>query len=230
QPAADVGVELALPGHTRVVPDREELVALGAGRGEDVARDTAVLRHALDLGEREAHRLRVEAVRLLDVLHREREMVEAHRQSSRSTTVAYEPVTGVCPVQTAQCRELVTRSLGDAVGDGRGFPTTAGQCDTPIRGDGQKGGPTKSTGSRRRPRRRSNATGGISVSTQRTGFRPFLATIAIALLCLVAIAFSAPARASTRSSSLALSPNSTRLFNVNFEANSVTVFAVRNGG
>ena len=68
------------------------------------------------------------------------------------------------------------------------------------------------------------------MSTQRTRFRPFLASITIALLGLVAIASSAPALASTRSSSLALSPNSTRLFNVNFEANSVTVFAVRNGG
>src|SRR5262245_24019717 len=66
--------------------------------------------------------------------------------------------------------------------------------------------------------------------TQRTRFGSFHAAFEIALLVSVAIAFSGSAQASTRSSSLALSQNGTRLFNVNFEANSVTVFAVRDGG
>jgi YVTN family beta-propeller protein len=52
--------------------------------------------------------------------------------------------------------------------------------------------------------------------------------LAIGLIALAALA--PPARAATRSSSLALAGNNTRLFNVNFEADSVTVFAVQDGG
>jgi YVTN family beta-propeller protein len=61
--------------------------------------------------------------------------------------------------------------------------------------------------------------------TQRATFGSLGVALAIGLAGLTA-----PASAATRSSSLALAGNSTRLFNVNFESDSVTVFAVENGG
>ena len=75
---ADVRLELAIARRAGEVPERDQLIARGAGLVEDVARDAALLRHHLDLGELEAHRLGVEAVRRLDVLHDECEMVDTH--------------------------------------------------------------------------------------------------------------------------------------------------------
>ena len=60
--------------------------------------------------------------------------------------------------------------------------------------------------------------------TQRATFGSIGIALAIGLIGLAGPA--ASVRAATRSSSLALAGNSTRLFNVNFESDSVTVFEV----
>ena len=63
-----------------------------------------------------------------------------------------------------------------------------------------------------------------------TAFRRFGFALAFALVGQGALGHSAAADTTTRSSSIALSEASTRLFNVNVESDSVSVFAVSGNG
>src|SRR5690348_17162004 len=68
------------------------------------------------------------------------------------------------------------------------------------------------------------------MSSERVKDDVFRLAFALVLLAAATIAPSAWASSTTRSSSLALSEGSTRLFNVNFVSDSVTVFSVTGGG
>src|SRR5262249_38052514 len=72
-----------------------------------------------------------------------------------------------------------------------------------------------------------STTGG---SEMRTKAGPFALALTVALLCPMAAGRLARADTTTRSSSIALNKAGSRLFSVNFEANSVTVFDVGKGG